>query len=422
MRSYDISLEDGIIAQFNNLKTAVDEVTAAIGGGVGGESSGSEGQGGQSGSGSSGSGGGESEGGSGGSLTDAITQMGETANEVIGEPNAEGDGTVIGEFGSMKTAVNEVSEAIGIGGDEDSGGGGQSGDDGTLIGSINDLGTTTEEVVGERGEEDTIIGRFEQFRDVIGEAEAHVKGISEGLDEIDGKEVECTITINVVQKGGGGGGLGMVAGSAMNLNSATYDAKYSGASHLEGTALVQGNWAVQSEEKNALLAEIGPEIVVRDGRYHVIGLNGAEMFHIKPGDIVFNAEQSAALLKYGKISGRGKAYADGTVGDPFASGKLRPLQPGDRAYEFQQKMNEYLARTGEDVKAMLTPVNAMQKNMEQMAQALNTVNNISNSNNRMQNVVNEFHITMPNVTDSTAATELMKDLQALATKKMQFFD
>ena len=337
--------------------------------------------------------------------------MGETANEVIGEPNAEGDGTVIGEFGSMKTAVNEVSEAIGVGGEEGSDGGGQGGDDGTLIGSINDLGTTTEEVVGERGEEGTIIGRFEEFRDVIGEADAHVKSISDGLDEIDGKDVECTITINVVQKGGGGGGLGMVAGSAMNLNSGTYNAKYSGASHLEGTALVQGNWAVQSEEKNALLAEIGPEIVVRDGRYHVIGLNGAEMFHIKPSDIVFNAEQSAALLKYGKISGRGKAYADGIVGDPFASGKLRPLQPGDRAYEFQQKMNDYLARTGEDVKAMLTPVNAMQKNMEQMTQALNTINNISN-NNRTQSInIGDINVTCPGVTSAEVANQVGIELE-----------
>ena len=347
--------------------------------------------------------------------------MGETANDVIGEPETEGDGTVIGEFGSLKTAVNKVSEAIGIGGEEGSGNGdgGQGEGDGTLIDSINDLGTTSEETLGESGG-DGVIGRFEEFKDVIGETEEHVHGINQGLDEIDGKEVECTITINVKQNGSASG-LGMVTGSAMNLNSAEYNAKL-GAAHAEGTALVQGNWAVQSEEKNALLAEIGPEIVVRDGRYHVIGLNGAEMFNIKPGDIVFNAEQSAALLKYGKISGRGKAYADGTVGDPFASGKLRPLQPGDRAYEFQQKMSDYLARTGEDVKAMLTPVSAMQKNMEQMTQALNTVNNINNSNNRMQNVVNEFHITMPNVTDSTAATELMKDLQSLATKKMQFFD
>ena len=201
----------------------------------------------------------------------------QTANEVIGEPNAEGDGTVIGEFGSMKTAVNEVSEAIGIGGEEGSDGGSEGGDDGTLIESINDLGTTTEEVVGERGEEDTIIGRFEQFRDVIGEADAHVKSILEGLDEIDGKEVECTIKIKI-ETSGGVGGLGLVNGS-MNLNSATYTARY-GAAHVEGTALVSGNWALQSDEKSALMGEVGYEIIVRNGRFFTVGDNGAEMVSI----------------------------------------------------------------------------------------------------------------------------------------------
>ena len=410
----DISFEEGIIAQFNNLKDAIDAVTAAIGGC---ESSSSEGQGGSSASGSSSSSGGESEGGSGGSLTDAITIMGETANEVIGEPQAEGDGTVIGEFGSMKTAVNDVTEAIGIGGEEGSGdGGGQGEDNGTLIGSINDLGTTSEETLGESGG-DGVIGRFEQFRDVIGEANEHVHSISDGLAAIDGQEVECTIKVNI-ETSGGIGGLGFVNGS-MNLDSAEYNAKY-GAAHVEGTALVSGNWAVQSEEKNALLAEIGPEIVVRDGRYHVIGLNGAEMFNIKPGDIVFNAEQSAALLKYGKISGRGKAYADGTVGDKFASGVFRPLQPGDHMYELLQKMNEHLAKTGEDVHSFLTPISAMHQNMEQMANAVNTINNINNSNNRMQNVNNEFHISLPNINDSTKADALFRDLQSIALKKEQY--
>lgn len=415
----DISLEDGIIAQFNNLKTAVDEVTAAIGGG--GESSGGEGEGGGSASGNSGSGGGESEGGSGGSLTDAITQMGETANEVIGEPNAEGDGTVIGEFGSMKTAVNEVSEAIGIGGEEGSGGGGQGEDDGTLIGSINDLGTTTEEVVGERGEEDTIIGRFEEFRDVIGEADAHVKSISDGLDEIDGKEVECTIKIKIETSGGGLGGLGLVNGS-MNLNSATYTARY-GAAHVEGTALVSGNWALQSEERNALVGELGRELIVfPDGHFETVGDTGAQFVDIPKNSIVFNHLQTEELLKNGHISGRGKAYADGTVGDKFASGVFRPLQPGDRMWDLQQKMNDYLARTGEDVHSFFTPVNAMQKNTEQMAQAVNTINNINNSNRTQQIVNQEFHISLPNVNDSTTAIELMKDLQSISMKKLQMFN
>ncbi len=73
----EISLEDGIIGQFAQLKEAVEAVASAISGG--GESSGSEGQGGNSGSASGGESGGKGSQGSGSrnSLTGAITEMGE---------------------------------------------------------------------------------------------------------------------------------------------------------------------------------------------------------------------------------------------------------------------------------------------------------------------------------------------------------
>ena len=48
----------------------------------------------------------------------------------------------------------------------------------------------------------------------------------------------------------------------MNLGSAQYDAKYTGNAHVEGTALASGNWAVQSDEKEALVGEVGYEIIV----------------------------------------------------------------------------------------------------------------------------------------------------------------
>ena len=412
----NISLEEGIIAQFNNLKTAIDSVTSAISGG-GGESSGGQSQGGQSGVSGSGSESG-SQGGAANSLSGAITEMGTTANEVIGEPDAEGDGTVIGEFGSLETAVNDVTEAIGIGGESGSeGGSGKGEEDGTLIGSINDLGITSEEVLGE-SEGDGVIGKFEEFRDVIGEAANHVASISDGLDEIDGKEVECTITVNVKMNGSiPAFASGTVLGN-MKIESATYNAKY-------GNAYASGTIGLPKAEKNALVSEYGQtEMTVFPNGKTVI-TDSPTMIDLPKDTVIFNEEETKKIID-NKANINGTAHAQGTVDDGvIITGDghvLRPLQPGDRAYELQQKMNDYLAKMGGDTASLLTPVSAMQKNMEQMTQALNTINNINNSNNRMQNVVNEFHITMPNVTDSTAATELMKDLQALATKKMQFFD
>ena len=399
----EISLEEGIIAQFTNLKTAIDEVTSAIGGGGSGNSEGSAGgegsgsSGGKSGGGQSGGKGSKGEGGGGNSLTGAIESMGETAAEVIGEPDAEGDGTVIGEFGALETADTDVTSAIG-GGESEGGegqgkGSGSEGEDGegTLIGSIENLGETTEEVLGEPGGEG-VIGRFEKFKEPIQEAETHVKGISTGLDEIDGKEVECTIKVNIEVSGSTGfTGSAKVLGS-MNLNSAEYNAKYTGASHAEGTAMVSGNWAVQSDEQNALVGEVGRELIVRGGRFFTVGDNGAEMFDIKKGDIVFNHEQTEDLLKHGHISGRGKAYADGTVGGGKILTKdgsiLRPLQPGDKMYDLVQKFDAYFkSMDGNLEKLVPNSFYEHQRQMEDMAKQINYVSSITNNNRNVQQPV-----------------------------------
>ena len=420
----EISLEDGIIAQFTNLKTAIDEVTSAISGGGSGDSEGSGENSGGSSKGTKSSGedaGGESGGGN--SLTGAITGLGETASEVIGEPGAEGDGTVIGEFGSMKTAVDEVASAIGSGVSEGSEGQDTgSGNENSLIGSIVDLGEQTEETLGEPGG-DGVIGRFEQFKEPIQQAETHVKGIAEGLEDIDGKTVECTIKVTIEKTGGG---LPAGIGAGMNLGSATYEAKYLGNAHVEGTALASGNWAVQSNEDHALVGEVGYEIVVRDGKFFTVGDTGPEMFPIKRGDIVFNHEQSVELLKNGHTSGRGKAYADGTVGGGKVLTKdgaiLLPLQPGDRMYDLYHAFDAYLKSIDGNLEK-LVPNSFYEQNREwnKLADQITYANSVVNNNRNVQQPVvhQQFNITMPNVTDSTTATSLMNDLQSIATKKLQ---
>lgn len=403
----EISLEEGIIAQFTMLKEAIDSVTAAISGG-GGESSEGEGSGGGSGSKGGQSGGkgsqGKGESGGGNSLTGAIEQMGETAKEVIGEPDAEGDGTVIGEFGSMETAVNDVRDAIGTEGSEGGEGGNSGGEgDDTLVGSIEYLGDKTEEEMGESGG-DGIIGRFEEFRDVIGQADEHVKSISEGLDEIDGKEVSCTIKINIIrtESGGGGGSAGesQLLGS-MNMNSATYNAKYKGNAHYEGTAKVTGDWGVKEGGKT-LCGEMGQEIVVRGSKFFTVGDNGAEFVDLQKGDLVFNHLQTKELLSKGNIVGRGRALASGTalangtanksndsIWTTLADGtKVRELQPGDRMYDMMQKFDAYFkSMDGNLEKLVPNSVYDHQRQMEDMAKQINYVSSVVNNNRNVQQPV-----------------------------------
>ena len=69
------------------------------------------------------------------------------------------------------------------------------------------------------------------------------------------------------------------------------------------------------------------ELVVRDGKFFTIGDKGAEFFHHKKNDIVFNAAQTASLFKYGGIKGanpRGKMLASGSAfveGNAFVEGE-----------------------------------------------------------------------------------------------------
>lgn len=145
-------------------------------------------------------------------------------SEVIGEPEAEGDGTVIGAFGALETAVDDVTTAIGSGDSEDNEAKGADGeDDNSLIDSITGLGDTTEDILGEPGG-DGVIGRFEQFKEPIAAADEHVRSIYKGLTDIDGTEAECTIKVHIETDGSTNfTGAGQVLGS-MKLESADYTA------------------------------------------------------------------------------------------------------------------------------------------------------------------------------------------------------
>lgn len=85
-----------------------------------------------------------------------------------------------------------------------------------------------------------------------------------------------------------------------------------GTAHLSGTAFARGSWGAPKTE-TTLVGELGPELLVRNGRWTTIGENGAEFTQVKKGDIIFNHKQTEDLLSKGYVTGRGKAYANGTA-------------------------------------------------------------------------------------------------------------
>ena len=421
-----ISLDESIITQFNNLKTTIDQVTAAISGG-GSEASEVEGSGGASGSkggqssGKAGGRGSEGESGGGNSLTGAIESMGETAKEVIGEPDAEGDGTVIGEFGSMETAVNDVRDAIGTGDSEGSTGSGKGSEgegDGTLIGSIEDLGEKTVEVLGEPGGEGAI-GRFEQFKEPIQEADEHVHSISDGLDAIDGKEVECTITVNVKQNGSAYA-EGTVLGS-MNLESGEYTAQY-GKAFADGTGKYEG---LPKAEKNALVSEYGQTemTVLPDGK--TIITDEPTMMDLPKDTVIYNEEQTKKIMD-NKIDASGNAHANGTddtIWTTLADGtKIRDLQPGDRMYDLQQKFQAYLKSIDGNLEKLVpNSLYEQQREWNKMADQITYANSVVNNNRNVQPVTVNQNVTLncPNLTNNSGVEYVQEQLGHLSQKAYQ---
>ena len=93
----------------------------------------------------------------------------------------------------------------------------------------------------------------------------------------------------------------------------------------QGTAFKSGNWGTKSDGV-ALGGELGQELVVRDGRFFTIGDDSAEFFKYKRGDIIFNAEQTSEIFRFGKIKNakaRGQALSSGNAfveGNAFNKG------------------------------------------------------------------------------------------------------
>ncbi len=128
------------------------------------------------------------------------------------------------------------------------------------------------------------------------------------------------------------------------------------------------------------------------------------------------------MSKKGKAYANGSVqYSDGTIIEPDGS-TLRPLQEGDRGWELQKAFEPMIKRWRETGEELSNAVFDGQKQMEKWTKEItnNTaINNITNNRNIQQPVVNNIYVTLPNVTNSTSAESLLRDLESINTKKYQ---
>lgn len=89
--------------------------------------------------------------------------------------------------------------------------------------------------------------------------------------------------------------------------------------------------------KSTLMGELGPELVVANGRYYTVGNNGAEFVDLPKDAIVFNHQQTARLLKNKKVNGRGNAINGDKAAISFAKGTEGPAMASAAAALSQLK-------------------------------------------------------------------------------------
>lgn len=339
----------GIIGSFNSLKTAVEGVTSAIGSG-GGASSGEADMEAKS----AGMDEGANDGGSGG-LIGAIGELHTATDENIGtsaeDEGSEEGGTVISDFNALKAAVNLVAEAIGIPG--------ENGDvaEESLLGVIKTMPELSEEPIM------TTKGFFDELESAIQRCVAAVGDLISSIGKL----------------GASLSGAGLTAADIGFATGNVHIGEATGNVHA-GNAYASGKLGIKKSE-NALVGEIGRELVYNPttGTYRTVGDHGPEITRLNKGDLIFNAEQTKAIIKHGKRD-HGHSYAGG-------NSEFMPLTSAE--IEMFKKMGSAVEGIKADVDQMLEPVKSLTRGATYNTTNNNPVINISDTHFDVQGVTGE---------------------------------
>ena len=238
----------------------------------------------------------------------------------INADQVEGDlGTVLGLIQQLQSAKNEYDIQASVGADTTE----ADKKIGELVSQIQDQGAVIKATIGDidTTNVDTILAGVSAksaemwvnlgvnetaINDYVPEdktATVTYEVNSYAVDMYDPKDLKRTVTYTVVTNG---------------------DVQANGTAHVNGTvrdnprigrALASGDWRTQKDE-NALVGELGTELVVYGNKYWTVGDTGAEFTHIPKGAIVFNHKQTEEIFKNGYVTsdgGRGHAYLNGTA-------------------------------------------------------------------------------------------------------------
>ena len=166
----------------------------------------------------------------------------------------------------------------------------------SLAGAIDTLHDKSTEVSNTAGAIDTLHDKSPEVRATAG-----------AIDRLESKTVTASVKVSVSVDEGAS-----VKSRTISLSS----------SAKGNVALAKGTGrAMVSGSRKTLMGELGPELVVSDGRYFVVGQNGAEFVDLADDAIVFNHLQTQRLLKNGH-AGIGRPVTNETKATSLATGNV----------------------------------------------------------------------------------------------------
>lgn len=360
---------DGFTEIANNAKLATGAViggTATTSANSSGNKNGAQGENGQSSSGS----GDSLNGGIKTMSEESVPKINEVANAFAGSEEGEDTGTSVA--GSAQKASKAISSGKDSGGEEDE----------SLQGSIK---TQVEAAVDEEEGIPKQTEAWDGLNEMLGNIKKNLEDIKTLINEISNMDLSGLSAIGGIQIGGG--------------------------ARVDGTAFASGTLGKVSDNGVALGGELGREMVVRDGKFFTVGDNGAELFHHKKGDIIFNHKQTQDILENGHTNSRGKAFAGGNVNSLPKEYSLPSQEVVDRMAKLEAGFNSL--NRDESLLVQMQIRDNTKKIYEQNARAIQEVQkyNKSNSTSNTYNYSIDA-IELPNVMNGE---DFYRDIRRLNT-------
>jgi len=360
---------DGFTEIANNAKLATGAViggAATTSANSSGNKNGAQGENGQSSSGS----GDSLNGGIKTMSEESVPKINEVANAFAGSEEGEDTGTSVA--GSAQKASKAISSGKDSGGEEDE----------SLQGSIK---TQVEAAVDEEEGIPKQTEAWDGLNEMLGNIKKNLEDIKTLINEISNMDLSGLSAIGGIQIGGG--------------------------ARVDGTAFASGTLGKVSDNGVALGGELGREMVVRDGRFFTVGDNGAELFHHKKGDIIFNHKQTQDILKNGHTNSRGKAFAGGNVSSLPKEYSLPSQEVMDRMAKLEAGFNSL--NRDESLLVQMQIRDNTKKIYEQNARAIQEIQkyNKSNSTSNTYNYSIDA-IELPNVMNGE---DFYRDIRRLNT-------